>query len=327
MPTLSIVSPIYREGSSVVAFLDAVEPVLAGLGCSYEIILVDDGSPDDSWEYLCREAEKRPAVKSLRLSRNFGKEAALAAGLDAAKGDAVITLDSDLQHPPSFIPAMVEAWQNDVADVIEARKEERQKESGFDRIMATLFYKVFHWLSSSDLSGASDFKLLDRRVVDAWKELPECKLFYRGMTNWLGFRHMSIPFSPPEREQGGTKWSFAKKFTLALDSMTAYTAKPLSIIWGMGLLFFLFALGVGGEALWMKLSGEAMSGFTTVILLVLITGSAILSSICLLSVYLRQIFHEIKRRPRYIISQYAGQGTPSQKLRCASAPVAGTVEE
>ncbi len=308
MPTLSLVSPIYREGASVVVFLDAVEEVLRGLGDSYEILLVDDGSPDDSWAHLVREAASRPALRCMRLSRNFGKEAALAAGLDAASGDAVITLDSDLQHPPALIPAMVAAWKDGAADIVEAHKEKRQAESLLDRFLARSFYRVFQWISSFDLAGASDFKLLDRKVVEAWKTLPERKIFYRGMTHWLGYRHRNIPFVPPARETGGTKWSFAKKFRLALDSMTAYTSKPLYIIWLLGLLFFLFALVMGGEAMLSKLRGDAMDGFTTVILLILITGSAVLASICLLAVYLRQVFHEIKRRPRYIISEYAGSG-------------------
>ena len=139
------------------------------------------------------------------------------------------------------------------------------------------------------------------------------------MTHWLGFRRMTVPFTPPERASGGTKWSFAKKFQLALDSMTAYTAKPLYIIWVLGLLFLLFSVVMGGEALWRKLNGGAMDGFTTVILLILITGSAILASICLLAVYLRQVFHEIKRRPRYLISQYAGKQPESARRECAGA--------
>ena len=311
MSTLSIVSPVYCEGKFIAVFLDVLEKVLQELGDSYEIILVDDGSPDDSWEHLCHAAASRPAVRCLRLSRNFGKEAALAAGLDAACGDAVITLDSDLQHPPAFIPAMVAAWKDGAADIVEARKERRQAESGLDRLLANSFYRIFCWISSFDLSGASDFKLLDRKVVEAWKSLPERKVFYRGMTHWLGFSRICLPFVPAPRESGGTKWSFAKKFRLALDSLTAYTAKPLYLIWLMGLLFFFFAMVMGGEALWMKLRGQAMDGFTTVILLILITGTAILASICLLAVYLRQVFHEVKRRPRYIISQYAGGAQPA----------------
>ncbi len=318
MPTLSVVSPVYKEGAAISVFLDALEKVLGEIGDSYEIILVDDGSPDDSWQHMQREAASRGAVRCLRLSRNFGKEAALAAGLNAAAGDAVITLDSDMQHPPSLIPVMVAAWKEGKADIIEARKERRQTESRLDRCLATLFYRAFFWISTFDLSGASDFKLLDRKVVEAWQNLPERKMFYRGMTYWLGFRRMELPFTPAAREAGGTKWSFAKKFRLALDSMTAYTSKPLYLIWLMGLLFFVFSVVMGGEALVMKLRGQAMDGFTTVILLILITGSAILASICLLAIYLRQVFHEVKRRPRYIISERAG-GAENTKSRARKA--------
>lgn len=315
MVILSIVSPVHCEGAHIRVFLDAVEAVLAPLSLSYEIILVDDGSTDDSWQHMQAETAGRPALRCLRLSRNFGKEAALVAGIEAAQGDAVITLDSDLQHPPDLIPEMIRIWESGEADVVEARKEARQRESRLDRAFAGLFYKTYTLLTSSDLEGASDFKLLDRMVVDAWKQMPERQVFFRGMTMWLGFRHVSLPFTPADRASGGSKWSFFTKLRLALDSLTAYTAKPLSLIWGLGLFFMLFAVVVGGEALWMKLTDQALSGFTTVILLILVTGAAILSAICILSVYIRQTFHEAKGRPRYLISQRAGYSEPEHQTR------------
>ncbi len=315
MVTLSIVSPVHNEGAAIRIFLDAVEATLAPLGLPYEVILVDDGSTDDSWQHMRDESSRRPALRCLRLSRNFGKEAALVAGLEAAKGDAVITLDSDLQHPPALIPEMVRIWESGEADVVEARKEVRQRESKLDGFFASLFYKTYTLLTASDLEGASDFKLLDRSVVEAWKQMPERRVFFRGMITWLGFRHQSIPFTPADRQSGGTKWSFLTKLRLALDSLTAYTSKPLSLIWVLGLLFFLFAVVMGGEALWMKLSGQALTGFTTVILLILVTGAAILAAICILSVYIRQVFHEAKGRPRYLVSQRAGYAEPEHQCR------------
>ncbi|MDR1946498.1 MAG: glycosyltransferase family 2 protein [Desulfovibrio sp.] len=313
---LSVVSPVYCESAQIGVFLDAVEKVLRPLDLPYEILLVDDGSTDDSWERMKAEAGRRPCLRCLRLSRNFGKEAALAAGLEAAIGEAVITLDSDLQHPPELIPEMIRVWQDDEADIVEARKEKRQRESRLDSLFAVLFYKMFHLLTSLDLEGAGDFKLLDRDVVEAWKSMPERKLFYRGMTSWLGFRHREIFFVPADRRSGGSKWSFFKKIRLALDSLTAFSAKPITLIWLLGLFFFGFSLIVGGEALWMHFSGQAMTGFTSVILLILVTGASVLAAICVLSVYIRQNFHEIKGRPRYLISERAGGGeTPRRRGR------------
>ncbi|MDR3176889.1 MAG: glycosyltransferase family 2 protein [Desulfovibrio sp.] len=306
MPVLSIVSPVYCEGAHIHVFLDAVEEAVCPLGLSYEIILVDDGSKDDSFAQMRKAAQTRPLLRCLRLSRNFGKEAALAAGLEAATGEAVVTLDADLQHPPALIPEMVRLWRENAADVIEAHKEKRQRESLADRVAALLFYKLFFLFTSIDIEGAGDFKLLDRKVVQAWKSMPERKVFYRGMVSWLGFRRHELPFVPAERQSGTGKWSFLNKIRLALDSITAFSSKPLTLIWLLGLLFFVFSILVGAETLWKYFTGQALDGFTTVILLILVTGASILSAICILSVYIRQNFHELKGRPRYLISERIG---------------------
>ncbi len=306
VPALSVVSPVYCEAAGLGTFLDRLEAVLRPLRLDYEIILVDDGSGDDTWLRMREESARRPVLRCLRLSRNFGKEAALVAGLEAASGKAVVILDSDLQHPPELIPRMVELWRQGEADIVEAQKSVRQKESFSSRLFARLYYGLLARVAAFDLRNASDFKVLDRKVLDAWKALPERRVFFRGMSSWLGFRRTTIFFEPAERENGTSKWSFFAKLMLALDSLSAYTAKPLSLIWLMGLLFAAFSLGVGGEALWMKFQDKAVSGFTTVILLILITGAAILGSICLLSLYIRQIFHEVKNRPRYLVGERLG---------------------
>ncbi len=305
-PVLSVVSPVHCEAPGLAAFLDRLEGVLRPLLLPYEIVLVDDGSTDDTWERMREESARRPELRCLRLSRNFGKEAALVAGLEAARGDAAVILDSDLQHPPELIPGMVAIWRRGEADIVEAEKTVRQKESFLSRQFARLYYSLFARVVRLDLRGASDFKLLDRKVLEAWKNMPERRVFFRGMSSWLGFRRAAVPFPPADRQSGISKWSYAARFMLALDSLSAYTAKPLFLILLMGAFFCAFALLMGSEALWMKFHGKAVTGFTTVILLILITGAAVLGSICLLSLYVRQIFHEVKQRPRYLVSEYLG---------------------
>ncbi len=305
-PVLSVVSPVHCEELGIAAFLDKVEEVLASLHLSYEIVLIDDGSTDNSWQCMQNEAARRPTLRCLRLSRNFGKEAALVAGLDAARGQAVITLDSDLQHPPDCIPEMVRLWQQGEADLVEAQKSQRQKESFTARLFAKSFYALFALVAPFDLRNASDFKLMDRKVLNAWKQFPERRVFFRGLSSWVGFRQKVIFFEPHDRHAGVSQWSFQAKIVLALDSLSAYTTRLLVLIWGLSIGFAVFALGVGGEALWMKFQGLAMSGMTTVILLILISTASILAAMCLLSLYVRQIFYEVKCRPLYLISEDVG---------------------
>ncbi|SDF84057.1 glycosyltransferase family 2 protein [Desulfovibrio legallii] len=307
--TISVVAPAYCEGACLHEFVADLATVLDRLQAEtrlgYEIILVDDGSTDDTWAAMRRLTEQYPRLRCLRLSRNFGKDAALSAGLAAARGDAVVTMDSDMQHPASLIPEMAALWLSGAADVVDVRKQERQAESVFNRFCALAFYRLFQMLTSYDLKGSGDFKLLDRKVVDAWNNLGERKAFYRGLTSWMGFRHKEIFFTPRARNNGSSKWSLARKTTLAVDSVTSFSGKPLLLIGCITLLFYALSLVVGCEALWSYVTGEAQSGFTTVILLILFTGSAILTGLCILSAYIHHAFVELKGRPRFLLAETA----------------------
>lgn len=306
---LSVVAPVYCEGAHLHRFVDALATRLDTLhnetGFGYEIVLVDDGSTDGTWDAMRALTARHPHLRCLRLSRNFGKEAALAAGLEAARGDAVVTMDSDMQHPVELIPAMVDLWRAGNVDVVDVCKRQRQPESLLSKLCAVSFYRIFQMLTSYDLQGSGDFKLLDRKVVDAWKNLGERKLFYRGLTSWMGFRHKQMLFTPCARCGGTSKWSMARRITLAVDSMTAFSGKPLLVIGIITLLFYALSFLVGCETLWSYLTGQAQSGFTTVILLILLTGSAILTGLCILSAYIHQAFVELKGRPRYLVSETA----------------------
>ena len=191
---LSVVVPVFREGVQLSAFLASVRDFLCQCNLPYELVLVDDGSPDETWRVIAGEAKSCQAIRALRLSRNFGKESALCAGLEHARGDAVIVMDADGQHPPSLLPDIVRMWQNSGADIVEAVKCKRGSESLSSKLGALLFYFILNKLSGFHFKGASDFKLMNRKALDAWLRMHERNVFFRGMTVWMGFTTVQIPF-------------------------------------------------------------------------------------------------------------------------------------
>jgi glycosyltransferase involved in cell wall biosynthesis len=300
---LSVVMPVYREGSHIGTVLAAVRDALAEADVSYEFVLIDDGSPDDTWIVLNEQAKAFPMLRAARLSRNFGKDAALCAGMEMARGDAVVVMDGDGQHPPSLLPEMVRTWRETGADIVEAMKITRGEETFFSRLSAGLFYLIWNKLSGFELKGASDYKLLNRRAVNAYLQMEERNVFFRGMTAWLGFRRVQIPFEVAVRAGGQTGWSTLRRIGLALTGITAFSALPLQIITFTGMLFLLFAFALGVQTLFVFLSGHAVSGFTTVILLLLVIGSILMISLGIIGEYLARIYQEVKGRPRYVIAQ------------------------
>ena len=301
-PFISVVVPVYKEAANLRPFLSSATAELARTGCRYELILIDDGSPDETWQILSDEAKSIPQLHALRLSRNFGKELALCAGLERARGDAVIVMDGDGQHPPALLPEMVRLWQTTSADIVEAVKTKRGPESVSGRTGALLFYVMLNKLAGVNLKGVSDFKLMNRKVVDAWLQMEERNVFFRGMTAWLGFTHVQIPFEVPGRTSGATTWSFPNRLKLALTGISAFSSLPLQFVTITGLLFFAFSIVFGFYTLVLQLSGHSVSGFATVILLLLIIGSLLMLSLGIIGEYLARIYEEVKRRPRYIIA-------------------------
>lgn len=300
---LSVVIPVFQEGSHIRNSIGVIERVLISNQIVYEFILVDDGSRDNSWSEIKQLASENKNISALRLSRNFGKESALCAGLDYAVGDMVLVMDADLQHPPELIPQMVKAWREEGCDVIEGIKNTRGKENPIYRACAKLFYYMIYKTSDIDLGQASDYKLLDRKVVDAWKEMPERAIFFRGMSAWLGFDRKQIGFDVAERVNGKTKWSFLRLIRLAANAITSYTSVPLHCITMLGILMFIGTLIMGIQTLFMKFTGRANDGFTTVILLQLLIGSSIMTSLGMIGIYLTKIYKEVKGRPRYLVSK------------------------
>jgi len=302
-PLISVVIPLYNEGLHVKELLSDLKTALQQIGCRFEVVLVDDGSPDDTWAKIKDAAQVLGNVRAVRLSRNFGKELALCAGLERSQGNAVVVMDGDGQHPPSLLPLLIEKWRTSGADVVEAVKRSRGRESLASKFGALTFYVILNKLSGFELKGASDFKLIDRRVVDTWLAMRERNVFFRGMTAWMGFRTIQVPFEVGPRRAGKSGWSYLRRAKLALIGITTFSSFPLRLVTFAGMIFFLFAVGLGIQTLYLKLAGRAFTGFATVILLELIIGSLLMISLGIIGEYLARIYEEVKGRPRYIVSE------------------------
>ncbi|MFM7289733.1 MAG: glycosyltransferase family 2 protein [Planctomycetia bacterium] len=301
MSHVTFVIPVFREAENIPDLVAAIAAAMASTGDSHDIVFVDDGSPDDTWRVL-----RNTGCRAIRLSRNFGKEAALAAGLDHAQGDAVIIMDADFQHPPSLIPVMIERWKSGRAAVVEAVKADRGSERAAYRVCASIFYSAMKGLSGLDLRGASDYKLLDKKVVAAWRQMPESNLFFRGMSSWVGFTRESIPFHVQPRQRGVSGWNTLSLLKLAASGVTSFTAAPLHFVTAMGGCFMVVAIVLGARAVVVKMQGRVIDGFTLVILLLLVLGSMILVGLGIIGEYIARIYVEVKGRPRYVVGDRTG---------------------
>jgi len=303
---LSVVVPAHNEAAGIANAMDAIKATLATCGMEWEIIVVDDGSRDKTFARLTELARADARIKSIRLSRNFGKEAALLAGLRSAQGDAVVTIDSDLQHPPQLIPAMIDAWRGG-ATVVDAEKRSREKDGVLTRLRARLFYSLLSKLGGINLQNSSDFKLMDRVVVDAiTRDLPESQRFYRGLSDWVGYSHETIPFDVESRVKGEGKWTFWGLIGLATTAIVSFTSAPLRIVTILGFTTMLFGLIVATEALIGWFRGDTVSGFTTIVITLLILGSFIMISLGIIGEYIAKIYDEVKHRPSYLIENSIG---------------------
>lgn len=303
---ITILMPVYNEGNYIYQNVMTVDKLLEQKNIEHQFLLVDDGSRDKSWAEMSRLADDRANVSLIRLSRNFGKESALCAGLENAAGDAVVVMDSDLQHPPEYIPEMVRLWQEEGYDVVEGVKADRGKESFVGKLAALLFYRTFRKTTGIDIGIASDFKLMDRAAVEAWKDLPEKNTFFRGLSAWVGFKRYALPFKVAPRAGGTTKWTAKSLTKLAVNSITAYTAAPLFIVFWLGVLMGIGAVILTIQTLYMYFAHRANPGFSTVILLQLFIGSAIMLCLSIIGLYIAKIYDEVKGRPRYLIKTKRG---------------------
>jgi dolichol-phosphate mannosyltransferase len=300
---LSVLVPVHDESDQIAQNLSLIHSEVSKTGLPMEMIVVDDGSTDGTWQVLEKLAGQLPGLKALRFSRNFGKEAAICAGVAYSSGKACIVIDSDLQHPPEVIPEMVRLWRDEHWDIVEGIKRTRGTEPLINKIGARFFYRTLSRLSGYDLYGSSDFKLLDRKVIDAWLDMRERNTFFRGMITWLGYRRKQISFSVPRRRLTQSRWSFFGLFKLAVIAITAFSSLPLQAVTLLGGTFLLCAAVFSGYALLLYFAGLALPGFTTVIILELVIGGVLMISLGIIGTYIAQIYQEVKYRPRYVVAQ------------------------
>jgi glycosyltransferase involved in cell wall biosynthesis len=305
VPKLSIVCPVFEEEevlprfhAELCAALDPLEQYF-----TLEILYVDDGSRDGTLPYLRTLAAADPRIRYLSFSRNFGQQAALTAGLEHARGDAVITLDADLQHPPSLIPVLVQQWRAG-HDVVLTYREDDPRLSYFKRLSSRTFNMVMRWLSDTPVSSAaSDYRLLSRKVVDGLRRLPEKHRFLRGLVNWLGFRSTTVSFHPATRGAGITKYTLHRMFSLAIDAMLSFSKLPLRLALVLGLVSTLFGVGYGGLVLIRALCGMGAEGYQLVLIALYLVGGGILGSLGIVGEYVGRIYEQVKGRPLYLLKE------------------------
>ncbi len=298
---VSVIIPAYNEQENIENTAGVIGKILDDYGEEYELIFVDDGSKDETWNIIDHLSRQNSSVRGLKFSRNFGKEGAIFAGLKHCDGDCAVVIDCDLQHPPELIPQMLKMHDQGV-EVVEAVKSSRGKEGLIYKIFAKSFYRIMRKSSNVDLDRASDFKLMDRKVIDALNDMPERITFFRALSSWVGFRCEKIEFDVAPRQAGSSKWNFKKLVKFALNNITSFTNFPMQIITGLGLLFLIFAIVIGIQSLIKYFGGSSQEGFTTVYILILLSGSVIMIGLGVVGYYLSKIYEEIKFRPRYIVS-------------------------
>jgi len=303
---LSVVIPAYNEEMNIEPAARRMGEVLRQADICHELVFVDDGSSDGTWEAIHRQSEQNDTVRGIRFSRNFGKESAIFAGISAAKGDCCVVIDCDLQHPPEKIVEMYRLWEQGF-EVIDGVKASRGRESAVHGFAARCFYHIISRSTGMDLQNASDFRLLDRKAMDSLLMLNEQHAFFRALSSWIGFRTATVEFEVQERNAGQTKWSTRSLIQYALSSITSFTSVPMQAITVMGVLTLIVSLIMGVISLYQKFTGVALGGFTTVIILQLFTASLIMVSLGIIGYYLSKIYDEVKGRPRFIVSDCCGR--------------------
>ncbi len=298
---LSIIIPSYNEEGNIENTTNVVLDICAKANINCELVFVSDGSKDGTYSVISKMAQKHDNVRGIQFSRNFGKEAAIMAGLSVGKGDCLVVMDCDLQHPPETIVEMYRLWEQGY-EVVEGIKRSRGDEGFLHRAFANTFYKIISKLTGFNMGDTSDFKLIDKKVAEVLVSIPERKTFFRALTFWVGFKTCTIQYDVAERTIGNTKWSTKSLIKYALNNIISFSAAPLDLVTylGGGTLLFSFILAV--QTLIRYFTKNAVEGFTTVILLILVMGGCILIGLGIVGKYIASIYEELKQRPRYIVA-------------------------
>jgi dolichol-phosphate mannosyltransferase len=319
-PLLSIVAPVYNEAEGIDAFYERTRLAATKLG-DVELIFVDDGSTDASWEHLLAVAGRDPAVRLVRLSRNFGHQIALTAGLKAARGQAVVTIDSDLQDPPEVIPELVLRWQ-DGYDVVHAVRTKRAGERRLRLVGIDLYYRLLGRIAGTPIpQQAGDFRLLSRRALDALGTMPERARYLRGMASWIGFRQTSVSYARDARHVGQTKYPLRRLVRLGEDGILSFSTVPLRLVGALGAVLVVFCAGVLVWSLYVRLfTDDHPAGWTSVIAVVLLLGGVQLLSLGVIGQYIARIFEEAKGRPLYLVDEIVEPALPATDPPPTAAP-------
>ncbi|MCR5873071.1 glycosyltransferase family 2 protein [Phenylobacterium sp. J426] len=307
--TLSLVVPMHDEADGLALLFERLDSATTGLDVAVEIVCVDDGSRDGTLAALRDRAAADERVRVVALSRNFGKEAALTAGLDAARGDMVVPLDADLQDPPELIAEFLALWEQGY-DVVYGVRTDRSSDSFTKRQTASIFYRLFNGLSDYPIpDSAGDFRLMDRAVVEALKQLPERNRFMKGLFSWVGFRQAGVPYARPPRAAGGTSWSYRKLFRFALDGLTAFTTAPLRVWTGVGVVSALLAV-IWALVLIVRVLvvGRDVPGYASLMVVILFAFAIQMIALGILGEYVGRMYQEVKQRPTYLVRERIGFG-------------------
>jgi glycosyltransferase involved in cell wall biosynthesis len=304
---LSIVVPMHNEAEVLGVFFERIEAALATLGVGYEIICIDDGSRDATLSGLVERARRDAAVKVIALARNFGKEAALTAGIEAARGDMVVPIDADLQDPPELIAEFISKWEQGY-DVVYGSRADRSSDTALKRTTAQLFYRIFNRVSDLDIpESAGDFRLMDREVVEALKRLPERNRFMKGLFAWVGFRQVGVPYARPERAAGTTSWGYLRLVRFAIDGITSFSTAPLRVWSVLGLIAAVFAvigaIVIVGQVL---LFGRQAPGYASLMVVILLGFAVQMIAFGVLGEYVGRLYQEVKGRPIYVVRAKIG---------------------
>lgn len=302
MKGLSVVLPAYNEEEMIPIITEALTGRLEQEKILYELIFVSDGSTDDTWEAIEKETGKNDRVRGVEFSRNFGKDSAIFAGMAQAVMDAVAVMDCDLQHPVDTLISMYRIWENG-SEIVEGIKSQRGRENLLYRKGVGWFYRILSKTLKMDMENASDFKLMDRKVVDSLLQMPERHLFFRAVSAWAGYRTTQVKYQVGERPKGKSKWNLRSLISYGFQNIVAFTTLPLQFVTIGGVICFLGSVLLAIYSLVRYFQGQAVEGYTTLLMVLLVIGSGIMISLGIIGFYIGKIYDEVRRRPRYLISR------------------------